>query len=255
MCRRHLSDAYRPSKDHTQSRLAAPVLWAKFHGKAETVLANNSTTDQPVGLRERAKQLKMQRIMDAAQDLFRESAFDAVTTKQIAERAQVGEATLFRYVSSKKELLLLVYGDRMERLLERIEHEDKRYKGTLGPTDGAVFCRRIYAIYEGRSAFYREDPVNAAIYLREAFEEGSRIGNRSIEQGDRCIQLATAIIIEGQKVGALIDSVEPRFVAQNCHGVFLHEVDRTPIRGFATETIGKRVHERLVVQLQPLITR
>ncbi|MBY4275021.1 TetR/AcrR family transcriptional regulator [Rhodococcus fascians] len=219
-----------------------------------TVLVNDPLPERPVGLRERAKQLKMSRIKEAAEQLFRESAFEAVTTKQIAERAQVGEATLFRYVSSKKELLLLIYADRMERLLERIEHDDRiRRAGRPGAADGNAFCRRVYSVYRVRSDFYREDPVNAAIYLREGFEEGSRFGNRSVEQGDRLIRLTTDILREGQQSGALTGSVDARLVAQNCHGIFLHEVDRTPVRGFATDTIWDRVHERLVVQLEPLI--
>lgn len=215
----------------------------------------NGPALHPTGLREREKQNKLHRIRTAAEELFSEFGFEDVTTRQIAQRAQIGEATLFRYMSSKKELLLLVYGDKMERLLDRIEHDDASSSTRSDPTDGHSYCHRLYAIYEGRSAFYRDDPGNAAIYLREAYEAGSAIGNRSIEQGDRCIRLATKILREGQRVGALNTSVDPRLVAQNCHGIFLHEVDRTPVRGFPPGTIWERVRERLVVQLEPLVTQ
>jgi AcrR family transcriptional regulator len=67
-----------------------------------------SVASQPVGRRERNKQAKLARIMTAATELFAEHGVDEVTTQQIAERADIGTGTLFLYVRSKGELLLMV---------------------------------------------------------------------------------------------------------------------------------------------------
>ena len=56
----------------------------------------------------------------------------------------------------------------------------------------------------------------------------------------------------GQRAGLIIGEVNALLVAQNCHGIFIHEVDRTPTRGFAPETIWERVSARLDAQLMPL---
>ncbi|TFC16409.1 TetR/AcrR family transcriptional regulator [Cryobacterium sp. MDB2-10] len=61
------------------------------------------------GRRERSMQDKQLRIFAAAAALFAERGFDSVGTQEIAERADVAVGTVFRYASSKAELLLMVY--------------------------------------------------------------------------------------------------------------------------------------------------
>jgi AcrR family transcriptional regulator len=80
------------------------------------------------GLRERKKQRTRSAIQDAALDLFEEQGYEATTVDQIAARAEVAPATLFRYFPSKAELLV---GDNNETLpaivatvLERPADED-----------------------------------------------------------------------------------------------------------------------------------
>lgn len=64
--------------------------------------------------RQRARQAKRRRIALAAAELFREHGFDATTTEQIAERADVAKGTLFLYAKTKARLLLLVYEAEIE---------------------------------------------------------------------------------------------------------------------------------------------
>src|ERR1035437_7110529 len=61
------------------------------------------------GRRERSMDNKRMRIFEAAAALFNERGYDAVGTLEIAERADVAAGTVFRYASSKAELLLMVY--------------------------------------------------------------------------------------------------------------------------------------------------
>lgn len=212
----------------------------------------DTPTVRRLPLREQEKLNKASRIRAAAESLFSEKPFAEVTTKELADRARVGEATLFRYMASKTELLLLVYGDKMEKVLEEIEARDAQLIAARGEKDASFYLERVYAIYEARSKFYREDPENGALYLKEAFQAGSDAGGRSVKQGDWCVRLATATLSEGQHAGVILGSVDARLVAQNCHGIFIHEVDRTPVRGFSPESIWDRVRARLAVQLEPL---
>lgn len=61
-----------------------------------------------VGRRERAKQDKRERIMTAAKELFAARGVGAVTTQQVADRADVAIGTLYLYASTKAELLIMV---------------------------------------------------------------------------------------------------------------------------------------------------
>lgn len=212
---------------------------------------------QQLSLRERSKLGKAERIRAAAEQLLSERSIEKITTREVAELAGIGEATLFRYIGSKRELLMMVYGDQMDAILTKIEREDAvlASSGSLKHEDGEAYCNRIYSIYRARCEFYRRNPDNAALYMREGFQVGSVTGARNIAQGDRSIRMVGAILAEGQSHGALIATVDPYLVAQNCHGIFIHEIDRTPVRGFTPQTIWDRTSARLSVQLSPLIIR
>src|SRR3954451_23562544 len=67
-----------------------------------------STSSPSLGRRERNKQQKLERIIEAAGQLFAQRGVDDVTTQEIAEKADIGAGTLFLYAKTKGELLLLV---------------------------------------------------------------------------------------------------------------------------------------------------
>lgn len=60
----------------------------------------------PAGLRERKKAQTRQAIIDAAERLFTERGFEAVTVEQIAEAAQVTRKTVFNHFPAKQDLAL-----------------------------------------------------------------------------------------------------------------------------------------------------
>jgi TetR/AcrR family transcriptional regulator len=72
-----------------------------------------------VGRRERNKQEKLERIIAAARELFDTYGVDAVTTQQIADKADIGSGTLFLYAKSKSELFLLVQNSSYVAALEQ----------------------------------------------------------------------------------------------------------------------------------------
>lgn len=65
------------------------------------------------GRRERNKAVLRDRIFDAAARLFTEHGYEAVTTQQIADAADVGTGTVFRYFPTKADLLVEVMSDRI----------------------------------------------------------------------------------------------------------------------------------------------
>jgi AcrR family transcriptional regulator len=64
-----------------------------------------SPPDPAAGLRERKKARTRAEIQRQALRLFREQGYDATTTRQIAEAAEVSESTFFRYFPAKQDVI------------------------------------------------------------------------------------------------------------------------------------------------------
>ncbi|WAY19665.1 TetR/AcrR family transcriptional regulator [Mycolicibacterium fortuitum] len=110
------------------------------------------------GRRTRNMQDKQQRIFAAARSLFEAHGFEPVTVAQIAEAADVAAGTLFRYASSKAELLLMVYNDQFRQAIET----GMRNAADVEDPSAAVFAMVAPVISEAA-----RQPGNATAYQRE----------------------------------------------------------------------------------------
>ena len=111
-----------------------------------------------VGRRERNKQDKLDRITDAARDLFAEHGVDEVTTQQIADRADIGAGTLFLYAKTKGELLLLV---------QNSGYAEALVKGKAAATTIPDVLEAVMAIIRPVVECNRTRIDNGRTYLRE----------------------------------------------------------------------------------------
>jgi AcrR family transcriptional regulator len=113
---------------------------------------------KPVGRRERNKQLKLERIMAAATELFAERGVDDVTTQEIADKADIGAGTLFLYAKTKGELLLLVQNSTYAEALVRGK---QAAEAVADPLDA------VMAIVRPVVECNRKQVDNGRTYLRE----------------------------------------------------------------------------------------
>ncbi|MDX3905222.1 MAG: TetR/AcrR family transcriptional regulator [Pigmentiphaga sp.] len=67
-----------------------------------------------LGLRERGKLDKLRRIKQAAREVFLEKGYDAATTREIAQRAQVAIGTIFVYAEDKRDLLMMIVNNDLD---------------------------------------------------------------------------------------------------------------------------------------------
>jgi AcrR family transcriptional regulator len=113
---------------------------------------------KPVGRRERNKQLKLERIMAAAGELFAERGVDEVTTQEIADKADIGAGTLFLYAKTKGELLLLVQNS---TYAEALAQGKQAAEAIADPLDA------VMAIVRPVVECNRKQVDNGRTYLRE----------------------------------------------------------------------------------------
>lgn len=75
-----------------------------------------TASKETLSVRERGKQRRRIRIKEAAREVFVEFGYEASTTREIADRADVSQGTLFAYAPTKSELLLMIINDDLEVL-------------------------------------------------------------------------------------------------------------------------------------------
>jgi AcrR family transcriptional regulator len=75
---------------------------------------------------ERKRRQARQRIIQAARELFLERGFDDVSVGDIAERAEVGRTTFFRYFGDKQEVVFALEQELLETITAAAQADDTR---------------------------------------------------------------------------------------------------------------------------------
>ncbi|HTU04307.1 MAG TPA: helix-turn-helix domain-containing protein [Trebonia sp.] len=73
---------------------------------------------------ERKRRQARQRIIEAARELFLERGFDDVSVGDIAERAEVGRTTFFRYFGDKQEVVFALEEELLETITAAAQADD-----------------------------------------------------------------------------------------------------------------------------------
>ncbi|RKS07275.1 TetR family transcriptional regulator [Nocardiopsis sp. Huas11] len=131
-------------------------------------------------------------IVSAAFQLFAERGFDKVTVAQIAERAEVGRTTFFRYFGDKQQVLFADHGAEVDRMCARVREAGSGAEGPGKDLGAAVDLLREAAVSARRhSAPSPARSVVLARLLRESVDLRSRY---LLTHERRAERLATALV-------------------------------------------------------------
>src|SRR5262249_29881415 len=114
-----------------------------------------------LGQRERGKLEKRRRIREATREVFRRKGYEAATTREIAELADVAIGTLFAYARDKRELLMIVINDDREALPEVFPR-----CGT-GPTD---VLQVLIGFFEPRYRYWAKEPELSRLAVQQTID-------------------------------------------------------------------------------------
>jgi AcrR family transcriptional regulator len=162
------------------------------------------------GRRERKKRETRARIQEAARQLFLDQGFDNTTVEQIAEAADVSQATFFNYFPAKQALLGEMTGEVFAHLQTLVEQQLARRASAQD---------RILRLAE-----YAAEEIGSTKGLaREVLLELVRTTARPGELApylQRLHEPFAAIIREGQERGEVRDDEDATFLAEMVVGLF-----------------------------------
>jgi AcrR family transcriptional regulator len=152
-------------------------------------------------------------IMQAARVVFCEKGYEAASTAEIAAKAGVVEGTLYRYFSSKRELLIKVVESFYEGTLADYEHQLQGVRGTWN--------RLRFLIWKHLSVIHA-DPALCRLIIHEMrpWPEYSRSTVFKLNQ--RYTQRTLAVIKEGLASGEFRSDVSLRIVRDMIFGCAEH---------------------------------
>ena len=145
------------------------------------------------------------RILAAAEELFAELGFDAVSMNAIAARAGVSKANIFHHFSSKNALYIAVLREACHEAAEDLQ---------ILETDDRPFAERLaHFAHEHLNHILEREQVTRLIQ-REIMQNGQQRGQELAEKvfGDK-FQRFVEILRDGQRRGELRAGIDPAMVA------------------------------------------
>jgi AcrR family transcriptional regulator len=146
--------------------------------------------EQRPSLRERKQKQAREQIVEAAFALFAERGFTEVTVSDIAERAEVGRTTFFRYFGDKQEV---VFSDEQELL----DHLAERQRASPGeaPQDLSTALAQIRGLVLDVCAEATADAAHYEMHQR-LVEQNPELKDRSARKMQRFAEVGEAILLE-----------------------------------------------------------
>lgn len=161
---------------------------------------------QTLNLRERNKIEKLNRIQAAVKKLFTSQGFDATTTRQIAQEADVGLATVFLYASDKRDLLFLLYNDDLDELTTQAFSKCKADQPFLINLEQALLC-----FFE----FYGKDKTLSKDVTREiTYYTSGKNSARFQSIRERTTQCITKLVSQARVRGEITAPEEDSFIGK-----------------------------------------
>ena len=147
----------------------------------------------------------VERILSAAEDLFAEHGYDAVSISDIAARAGVCKSNVFHHFSSKDELYLAVLSDARQAFFELIDnlHDSA---GSLPERLGKFAESHLHRILELRKV--------SRLVLRDLLESSPERSKQLAENVfDKNFSLLVDTMRNGQQHGEIRADIDPAMAA------------------------------------------
>ena len=153
------------------------------------------------------KTVRIERILDVAFELFATRGIEPVTMNDIAQKAKIGVASLYRYFETKEILVVktvtYAWSTRMEDVLPNLVKP--KYTNADGYSQLKVIFELFIKLYEKQTAFLR------FIYLFDAYAVKEKIPKESMTNYESKILLVKQIISIAIQKGIDVGTINKKY--------------------------------------------
>jgi AcrR family transcriptional regulator len=177
---------------------------------SKAMLRKQKSTGEPsggdavLGQRERNKRDKLQRIKNAARELFVTRGYDDTTTREIALRAGVGMGTVFTYADNKRDLLFLIANEDLEKTTGKSE---------AALSASASLMTNLMAVFRNHYEYFMRQPELSRLMLREMlFYDSGQQANRFKITREKVISLVSQSVRFAKDNGSIAGSGDDQLI-------------------------------------------
>ena len=112
--------------------------------------------------RETKKQLKRERILEAAADLFSQKSYHEVMMEDVAKMTSVAKGTVYNYFSSKEDLYFSIMSLRMQNLIKSLKKQIENEQNSIDSLRSFTVHLYMFMMkYQNFFLMYRKDSLNS----------------------------------------------------------------------------------------------
>ena len=152
---------------------------------------------------EKQKALRIQEIVECSFGLFADRGIETITMTEIASQAEIGVASLYRYFSTKEDLVIesAIYAWQME-----VENFNKVFTSCDYETmDGFSQLKSMLEIFS--EALITQNPFFRFIYYFDAFVKKESVSKASLKRYENAISNVKTIVVHAIKKGRKDNSI------------------------------------------------
>ena len=165
-----------------------------------------------LGIRERKKLRKRQRIQAAVREMFSKRGYDRATLRGIAKRAHVALGTLFNYADDKRDLVFLIVNEELEEVTTQALNAAAERRSLFS---------QLMAIFECHYDYFARNPVLSRILLRElVFYSSGKQAEGFHEIRRRLIAGIARLVREAQRAGGIRSREDAALIARHIFFTF-----------------------------------
>ena len=175
-----------------------------------------------LGLRERGRYERKRRIIRAARDVIIECGYDAATTREIAERAEVAIGTIFLYAPDKRDLLFLVLNDELDQVVEN---------AFAAVPEEQPLLAKLMTVFTAFYQYFAQNMTLGRYALRELEHYTSRPLPDTVQakvfraRQQRILDLTSDLIRQAQRENEISSTVDAALLASLCFSnIYMTEV-------------------------------
>ena len=175
--------------------------------------------------RQEEKDRRRSEIVDAAESLYRDMGWDAVTMDSVARKARLSRALVYVYFKDKSELHLAITERSMEVLKTRFEEASSRARRGI---DQIEAMGRAYMAFGLEFPHYFDACARLELRATEAADRGS-IEDAIMAMGRRVHEVVVASLEAGQRDGSIRADVGDLAVTSRVLWGFTHGLTQIAI--------------------------